>query len=351
MTLLKTSLILLVSSVLIGCQADTEHRDKPPLVVDLLKVSTPISSQYRIFNGVVEPADLTPLSFRVEGELSQILVKEGDRVKQGDNLALVNADRFKQNLDNAQARYDLASRQLDRGRDLLSRDMISQAELDELSATFKLTKAQRDTARTFVEYSRLKAPFDGVISSISKKKHENVSPGEEVLTLYKEDQLHVKINVSDSILAMMDPTGRNRNYQPQVSFAGNEKRFLMHYLEHTSELHPQSQSYEFWLQRQQTALVILPGTSATVYVDMLSAGMGTLHGHIIPITAIDTGKSNTDFYLWKLENNIAQRYPITVDQITGEGAIVSMGVEQGDVVINSNLRKLRPGMKIKGVEL
>ncbi|MBA5764401.1 efflux RND transporter periplasmic adaptor subunit [Vibrio sp. 404] len=351
MMLRKTSLILLASSLLLGCQFEAEHREKPPLVVELLEVTAPISSQFRIFNGVVEPADLTPLSFRVEGELSQIVVKEGDRVKQGDVLATVNSDKFKQNLDNAQVRYELAARQLERGQDLYQREMVSSAELDELSATSKLAKAQRDTAKTFVRYSRLKAPFDGVISSVDKKKHENISPGEVVLTLYKEDQLHVKINVSDSILAMMDPTGRNRNYQPLVSFAGNEKRVAMHYLEHTSELHPQSQSYEFWLHREQITPEILPGTSATVYVDMVSAGMGNLHGHLIPMTAIYSGESNNDFYVWKLENNLAQRYPITVDQITGLGAVVSKGIEQGDTIINSNLRKLRAGMEIKGAAL
>ncbi|MGF1908463.1 efflux RND transporter periplasmic adaptor subunit [Vibrio kasasachensis] len=351
MNALKASWLLLVAAGLLGCEVETEHRNKPPLVVDLLHVTAPISSQYRVFNGVVEPADLTPLSFRVEGEISRVLIKEGDRVKQGDELILVNDDKLKQNLANAQARYDLAERQFERGRDLHKREMISKAELDELSATFKLTKAQRNMAYSLVNYTRLKAPFDGVISSINKKNHENISPGEVVLTLYREDQLHVKINVSDSILAMMDPTGHNRNYQPQVEFPANGKSFAMRYLEHTSELHPQRKSYEFWLYRDQVNPALLPGTSATVYVDMVAAGMDTKRGYLIPLTAIDTGETSGDFYVWKLENNLAHRYPISVGQITSSGVVVTAGVEQGDIVINSNLRKLRPSMQIEGAEL
>ena len=69
------------------------------------------------------------------------------------------------------------------------------------------------------------------------------------------------------------------------------------------------------------------------------------------MTAIDAGEQSQSFYVWKLENEQAIRYPINVDQVRGNGALVVSGVEEGDVLINSNLRKLRNGMTIKGAEL
>ncbi len=351
MNLFKTSLLLITTGVLAGCQVETVHREKPSLVVDMIQVSEPISSQFRVFNGVVEPADVTPLAFRVDGELSAVFVKEGDKVKQGQTLAAVDDNRYQQQLNNAQARFDLAQRQLDRGKDLLTRKMISDAEYDELTATFKLAQANRLTALTQLKYTRLKAPFDGVVSAVGKKNHESVALGESVLSLYRESRLQVKINVSDSVLAMMTPSARARNYHPEVAFAGSEQRYSMRYLEHTSELHPQTHSYEFWLERAQVTPTILPGTSASVFVDMAAAGMNVQQGYLVPMTAIDSGTAKSEFYVWKSVDNTAQRHRIVVDQIVGSGAIVSSGVKQGDVIINSNIRKLRPGMNLKGVQL
>ncbi|ROV58616.1 efflux RND transporter periplasmic adaptor subunit [Vibrio ponticus] len=351
MILRKYSSLFLTVAVLSGCGMETEHRPKPSLTVDVLTLDAPISEQHRVFNGVVEAADLTPLAFRIEGELTQILVKEGDAIASGQPIALLNNQKYQQNLNNAQARFDLASKQLERAKDLYRQAMISKAQFDELSATFKLAKAQRDTAKTMLSYARLNAPFDGVISSVEKQSHESVTPGEVVVTLYRPDQLHVKINISDTILALMDPTGKNRTYQPYVAFAGSQKRHPMQYLEHTTELHPQSRSYEFWLSREQLATPVLPGSSAIVYVDMTAAGMGTHQGYLIPMTALDAGQKQGQFYIWKLQDERAYRYPITVDEILGNGAIVSLGVAQGDVIISSNIRKLREGMEIKGVHL
>ena len=97
-----------------------------------LTVDQSVTSQYRTFKGQVEAAENTPLAFRVEGELQRVLVKSGQQVKKGDLLAELDADKFQQQRNDAQVQYQLATKQLQRGRELFERKMISKAELDEL---------------------------------------------------------------------------------------------------------------------------------------------------------------------------------------------------------------------------
>ncbi|OAJ94232.1 efflux RND transporter periplasmic adaptor subunit [Vibrio bivalvicida] len=347
------SYVLTILSVLLlsACTPETAHRDANPLIVDTFNVEAASQSQFRNFNGQVMPAELTPLAFRLDGEIASILVKEGDNVTKGQAIALLDNSKAKQQLNDAQAKYELALKQVKRGQELRKSKMISSAELDELTANFQLAQANLGSAKATMKYMRLRAPFDGVISSVDKKKFENISPGEQVISLYQASQVYVKIEVSDSVLALLNPQTNAQDYQPMATFSGHSGSYPISYYEHTSELHPQSQTYELWLKMPQVEQPILPGTSAKVSVDLVKAGLDTFKAYQLPMTAIDPGRQPQDFYVWKHEQGEAHRYPVIVDQITGNGALVGTGVEKGDVLINSNLRKLRDGMKIKGAEL
>lgn len=351
MRLVKYSVIAAAVLSLSACKSEVEHRPVNDLVVDTLSVGAPVESQYRNFNGLVVPAELTPLAFRVDGELAAVFVREGDNVRKGQVVALLKDAKQKQNLDDAQAKYELALKQFKRGEGLLRNKMISSAELDQLRASYKLAQANLEAAHARESYTRLTAPFDGVVSDVAKDKYESVAPGEVVMSVYMDSQVYVKINISDSVLAMLNPKIRSDRYQPQVRFSGHETGYTMAYLEHTTELHPQSQSYEFWLSMPQVTPAILPGTSAKVAVDLVQAGLNTAQGYQLPMTAIDAGTNRNSFFVWKLQQGEAHRYPVTVEQINGQGALISKGIHQGDVVINSNLRKLRDGMEVKGAEL
>lgn len=351
MSIKNLSVAALSAAVLTACMPEVEHRQQTPLMVDTFTVASAATSQFRNFNGQVMAAELTPLSFRRDGEISSILVKEGDAVTKGQTLALLDDEKAKQNLVDAQAKYELAHKQVKRGEGLHSNNMISRAELDELTANYQLATANLGAAKARMSYTRLKAPFDGVVSSVDKEKFENAAPGEQVVSIYQDDRVYVKIEVSDSVLAMLNPLARSRDYAPQATFAGHDGTYSMAYREHTSELHPQSQTYELWLEMAQIEPIVLPGTSAKISVDLVKAGLNSLQAYQLPMTAIDTGEHSQSFYVWKLEDGYAHRYPINIDQVRGNGALVVSGIAEGDVLINSNLRKLRDGMNIKGAEL
>ena len=93
------------------------------------------------------PAELTPLAFRLDGEITSMLVKEGDVVTKGQIIAVLDDTKARQKLVDAQARYELALKQVKRGQESRSNKMISDSELDELSANFELAKANLGARR------------------------------------------------------------------------------------------------------------------------------------------------------------------------------------------------------------
>ncbi|WP_112479113.1 efflux RND transporter periplasmic adaptor subunit [Vibrio variabilis] len=349
---MKKSMIAigLVSLALTGCYSDITVRERAPLMVESIEVSKPVEQQYREFKGQVVTAEQTKLSFRIQGEIAHLLVKPGQSVKKGQVVAKLDDEKLQQQYRDALAQYELATKQLRRGTELYARDMISNSELDELTSNRQLAKAQYQNIQHQIQYTSLKAPFSGVVAEVSKERFENVGLGETVVSIYQDDKVYVKISLSDHILASITPQAQRNAYQPRAFFSGVEDSFTMTYLEHSSEPDAQSRAYELWLQMPQPKTKILPGTSVSVHVDMVAAGLSTIQGYQLPMTVLEAGVEPQEFFVWKHEGGVAMKTPVRVDQVNSFGVIVDSGVAQGDVLISSSLRKLRDGEAVALME-
>ncbi|MEZ9058876.1 efflux RND transporter periplasmic adaptor subunit [Vibrio pelagius] len=344
----KLAVVVASTLVLAACNNETAHREQPTLTVSTFEVKAPLKEQFRNFNGQVMAAELTPLAFRIAGEIDQVLVEAGDVVKKGQLLATIDGDTYRQDVVDAQSQYDLAKKQLARGKEMFASKMLSKSEFDQLTANFRLASANLASAKQALGYTELHAPFTGTVSTVDKKQFENTTPGETLLNLYQNDKVYVRIQVSDSILAAISPDMRSNSYRPNATFGGIDGAYPLTYLEHTSELHPQSRTYEFWMSMPQLETPVMPGTSVTVNVDMAKAGLSDVQGYQLPMTTLQAGSADNEFYVWKLEDGQAYKNLVEVEKISGQGALIAHGVEQGDQLINSNLRKLRDGMKLSG---
>lgn len=339
-------------TMLTGCDSESASFNQQPLYVSTISVEAPVKSQNRTFKGQVVPAEQTPIAFRRAGEIQHVLVNAGDQVKQGQIIAKLDDSKEKQALNDAQAQYNLAIRQLKRGNELYDKQMISSAELDALKASKALAEANYFNATNQLNYTRLLAPFTGKISEVYKQRYERIAIGEPIVSLYQNDKVYVRIELSDNVLALVNPNTLSMDYQPQATFSGVQKTFALNYLEHTSEPNAQTQTYQMYLSMPQPLQQseILPGTSVSVMVDMAAAGINAIDGYIIPMTALQAGSHQGEFFVWKLNGDAVTKVPVAIEQIHGDGAIVSSGVAQGDVLVNSNLRKLREGKHVEVVE-
>ena len=257
MNLSKLSVVFASALLVQACNSEIEHREQSSLLVSTFEVGSPLTDQFRSFNGQVMPAELTPLSFKLAGEIQQVTVEAGDVVEKGQLLATLDNATYIQELTDAKSQFELASKQLARGNEMISSKMLSQSEHDQLTANYKLASANLASAERKLSYTKLLAPFSGTVSTVDKQRFENATPGETLLSLYQNDKVYVRIQVSDSILASISPDMRSNSYRPKATFGGHTGEYPLTYLEHTSELHPQSRTYEFWMQMQQPESQIL----------------------------------------------------------------------------------------------
>ena len=96
------------------------------------------------FPGKILPLNYSKLSFEIPGKISQVTVDIGDAVEADQILAFLDPAEMQANLNQALARYDLASQALTRFQDLKEKGFISNQELDKANSEYLVAKAQAD---------------------------------------------------------------------------------------------------------------------------------------------------------------------------------------------------------------
>ena len=153
-------------------------------------------------SGEIRPKKFVNVSSDVAGRIVRLLVKEGDQVKRGQNLARIDAKRFEESarqseaglgasrsdLDRTLADLDLSRQSLERQRKMHTDKLISDQLLEQAESEFKMKQAAVESQRKRVTQQSaivatnqddlgktvVVAPMDGVVTSLQKEEGETV---------------------------------------------------------------------------------------------------------------------------------------------------------------------------------
>lgn len=165
------------------------------------------------FDGVVEAVRQTVVAAQVPGAVVRLGVKAGDHVVAGQVLLRIDSRAADQNaaasdaqVQAARASLDVATRDLERQKQLFQQNYISRAALDRAEAAFKSTRAQVESqlaqagaARTESGLHIVRAPFAGVIAEVPVSLGDMAVPGRPLLTLYDPSALRVTAAVPQTM--------------------------------------------------------------------------------------------------------------------------------------------------------
>ena len=173
------------------------------------KVSARAESRVRRFPSVLQPADISVLSFEIAGQLKAINLQVGQKVQLGELLAEIDprslqaqVEQANAGVQQAQATVDNAEADFQRKQELLKRGVTTQAAFDQSNANLLTARAQLDQARHQLELanhnldrSKLLAPFSGAIARVEVKSFAQVTAGQSILTLYSDDRFETSFLV------------------------------------------------------------------------------------------------------------------------------------------------------------
>src|SRR4051812_41492505 len=188
----------------------TAPQAPPPVNVTLYEVRLTDAVYYDEYPATVTPLNQVELRPQVSGFITGVHFKDGDRVRKGLLLYTVDAQLYSANYEQAvanasvqEANLNLAQKNADRYHELDKNDAVAKQLVDNADAALQAAKKQAEASRaniravqTNVSYTRVSAPFDGLIGISAVKPGTAVVAGQTVLnTISSDKELAVDFNL------------------------------------------------------------------------------------------------------------------------------------------------------------
>ena len=343
--------LLATSFFISGCEEPPQTIVASSRPVKTIIIGGDTTSNTREFPAVVDAIKKADISFRVNGQINKILVKEGDDVKKGQVLAELDPTDFKIKLKDRQASYDTDKANYDRAVKLVKKGAISKVDHDNIRAQFHTANANLDTAKQDLLYTKLKANFDGIIAKRHVENHEEVIFSQTIFSLEDVSALKIKIDIPENLMILVNRNRDGKRNLHAVFDNISNQEFPLNFLETATKADPNTKTFKVTLRMDSPEKYnVLPGMTATVYAEMFSYESNTDVVFALPVSAVisDNEKQAT---VWVVDEKTMTVNPVQVTPglMIGDTMQVT-GLNPGARVVIAGAPFLRNDMKVTLLE-
>lgn len=362
------ALVASVALMLSGCGQDNQYVAPPaPKVTVAAPVQQKVTRYYEATGNAVA-VNSTDLVARVAGFIQGINYQDGDEVKKGKLLFVIEPESYRVKLDQAQAAEVGAEATLkqtqaafERQADLLKRETTTQANYDQALAARDSAKANLDQARANtqiakinVDYTQVVAPFDGIVSArqVSMGQYVGGTGTPTVLaSIVQYEPIYVNFTVNEQDLLHIRATLASRGLTTE-----DLKRLAVEVgLQNESDYpHRGTVDYAAPSVDQSTGTlaarailpnakrVLLPGYYVRVRIPKPLENKETL---LVPDTALGTDQGGR-YLLVVGKDNVVEQRKVELGPLVDTMRVIESGLAADDRVIVSGLMRAVPGQKV-----
>jgi RND family efflux transporter MFP subunit len=351
--------------LLAACEQQNKYVPPPPPRVT---VTAPVQQQvtrYLEATGHTAAVNSTNLVARVQGFLQEIKYRDGDTVKQGAVLFVIEPEPYRLKLDQAQAaeagsEASLKQSEADYQRkvDLAGRQVASKADLDAATASrgaaqAKVKQDQVDTKQAAInlDYTEVKAPFDGIVTAREVSIGELVGGGTptQLATIVQTDPIYVNFNLSEQDVLRVREEIRRRGLTPEdlkkvpvevglQTDTGYPHKGTLDYASPTLNQSTGTLAVRAVLQNPDR--VLLPGYFVRVRIPTEQQS-----ALLVPDAALGSDQGGR-YVLTVNRDNVVEQRKVEVGSAIGELRVVERGLKADDQVVVAGVLRAVPGQKV-----
>ncbi len=297
---------------------------------------------------------------RISGYLQKSYFNEGDYVKAGQVLFLIEPTEYANaanvagaNVKNLNAQLTYAEKQLARAAELVKKDYIAKAQYDQLLSQRDALKAQLASAQASYNdanrnlgYTHVKSPVDGKVGIINVTVGNYVSPTSGALTtINSTNPIYVTFPIDSNDFQALSNADKanNKNRKVELLLSGGSKYSLTGV-----------QDFQDNKVDQSTGTVTMRATFQNPDNQLIHGEFVTVKLYsnnpvdvpVAPVTAVLENQAGK--YVYKLDaNDIPQLTYIKTGEQNGHNWIINEGLKKGDRIVTEGLQKVTPGKPIK----
>lgn len=296
---------------------------------------------------------------RISGYLQKSFFKEGDYVKAGDTLFLIEPLEYQNassvagaDIQNIKAQLEYANKQLARAEELVKQDYIAKSRYDEILANRDALKAQLKAAQSKyndsnrnLSYTRVKAPVDGRIGIIDVTVGNYVTPSSGSLTtINSTNPIYVTFPLSSEDYATLSSIDNNANEKRKVElyFQNGDKYDIdgiQDFLDNKVDQSTGTVTMRATFQNSENKLLHGEFVNVKLYAN------NKIKVPVVPLIAVQENQEGK--YVYTLdEKGLPKLTYIKVQGQSGNNWIVKSGLKAGDKVITEGILKVIPGSPV-----
>lgn len=307
--------------------------------VKVIQLDIAKGDKVRLLPAEVFASEKATLSFRVAGEIAEILVRPGMNVKSGDVLAKLDSELYQQQFEVANAQFALAKVLFERASRLVDQGVVSRNDYDKAKSDYAIATASLDKATANLHYTQLVAPYDGVISKRFHRQFEFAQAQEPIIGIRTEKSVDVSFQLPEQFIGTIKNTSQasNQLVQMPVKFDSSDSWFMANLKELSTVADSTTSSYTIVLTLPMPAsLNLLPGMGASVKVSIPE--LAEAANPMIPASAIVVEQGQQFVFRWLPDVNKVQKVPVSVI----ENRLMS-GLVDGDWLVLAGASELKDG--------
>ncbi|MBI5026192.1 MAG: efflux RND transporter periplasmic adaptor subunit [Nitrospirae bacterium] len=336
--------------------------------------------------GTVKAEEEVRITAQRQGRITNLYVEEGDRVKAGDMIAMLDVFEVEANLRKAEAAYvsaearvsgvaanisktkaqkEEAEKNLQRMQELYKKGIVPLMEVDSSESKYEVAKANydsakeelkfaeaqmieakaaRDLARLHYNYSFIKTPIAGVVSTRPVEVGDMAAPGPIIATVVNPETLYIKAPI-DEVDVDMVKVGQAARVTMDAYLGKVFYGRVIRVSPIVIGVKQETRTFEVRVSVEEKGLVLKPGMSADIEI-ITGEAENTL---VVPTQSVmEKGKEK---FVFVIEGNKAKQRKVAIGVHNWNFTEIKEGIKEGEkVIITPDKPGLKEGVSVKIVD-
>lgn len=200
-------IVLVIIAIVFRITSDAKNADARRQQTPLVKVEKPLLEKVKQqlqYNGDVLPIQQAGIFSKVSGNIERIYADIGSSVRMNQLIASIDSTEMYQQYQQTYATYQNANLTYERAKKLVEKNLVSEQDINNAETAMKVAKANYDAAATRLSYTRIVAPFSGIITKRFLDPGTSIMANNATLfTLMDIDKVKIIVNVPEKDIPLV----------------------------------------------------------------------------------------------------------------------------------------------------
>lgn len=333
---------LLAIALLSACEGNKQTASPyPPRPVKVTQVEA-LGTINKLYTGIVQAEEFSILAFKVSGSLIALNVNEGQKINKGEVIARIDPFDYELQYATAQGAYNTTKSIYERNKRLFDQNAVAAQSLEIAEADYVKASSALNIAQRTLDYTRLTAPFSGIIEKKYAENFQKILVGESIVKLVNTNALEIYFILPETSIGLIEvPKTIFVEFDTQRGklFAAGIKEYIYASDGSGIPITLKITDAEFDTYRKD----VLPGFSCKVYFKLENT---VSDNFILPASALFQEQEKE--YVWTInpQTLVANRQEVKTIKFDNY-ALVKEGLNSEDLIVTAGVPSIKDGQRVR----